>query len=72
MIIGAVTSDRHPIAQLIVKGVRGPDMVIDALVDTGYNGVLLLPKAVVAALGLSLRRITSALLADGACQSPVP
>lgn len=57
---------RHPIVSLIVKDVRGQDVVIDALVDTGYNGVLLLPKAVVASLGLPLRRITSALLADGA------
>lgn len=66
MIIGTMMPGRHPIVSLIVKDVRGQDVVIDALVDTGYNGVLLLPKAVVASLGLPLRRITSALLADGA------
>jgi clan AA aspartic protease len=64
MITGVVKSDEGRIL-LKVKGLRGREQEIDAVIDTGYTASLTLPPALVAALGLRWRSIDSFTLADG-------
>jgi clan AA aspartic protease len=65
MITGVVTVDREAVIRLVVRGPQGQEQEVDALVDTGFNGYLALPPALIAALGLPWRRRGRALLADG-------
>jgi clan AA aspartic protease len=64
MIIGAVRSDEGRI-RLAVKGPRGREQVIEAIIDTGYTASLTLPPGLVAALGLRWRSVDRGTLADG-------
>jgi clan AA aspartic protease len=50
---------------VVVHGSQGQEQEIEAIIDTGFNGSLSLPPALVAALGLPFRRRGRALLADG-------
>jgi clan AA aspartic protease len=43
------------------------EMEIEAWIDTGFTGELLVPKAVLDSLGLPLGPAVKARLADGAC-----
>lgn len=51
MITGIVKSDEGRI-QLKIKGLRGREQEVDAVIDTGYTEWLTLPPSLVAALGL--------------------
>src|SRR5207245_4988607 len=64
MIIGAVKSD-EPRVRLKLIGTRGQERQVDAVVDSGYTGVLALPPALIATPGLRRRSIAFATLADG-------
>jgi clan AA aspartic protease len=64
MISGVVKSDEGCI-RLKVKGLRGREEEVVAVIDTGYTGSLTLPPAVVAALGLRWRSMDRFTLADG-------
>jgi len=64
MITGVVKSDEGRI-RLKVKGLRGREQAVDAVIDTGYTASLTLPSAVVAALGLRWRSLDRFTLADG-------
>lgn len=64
MIHGIVTANREPVVRLRVRGPGGMADV-DLVVDTGFTGTLVLPSAVVAALGLSWRSGGVAVLANG-------
>jgi clan AA aspartic protease len=64
MITGVVQSDEGRI-RLKVKGLRGREQEVVAVIDTGYTASLTLPPAVVAALGLRWRSVDRFTLADG-------
>jgi predicted aspartyl protease len=54
MIVGIVQG-REPRIRLMVRGLRGRQQEIEAVVDTGYTGWLTLPPGVIGALGLPWR-----------------
>ena len=64
MITGVVKSDEGRI-RLKVKGLRGREQEVEAVIDTGYTASLTLPPAIVAALGLRWRSMNRFALADG-------
>jgi clan AA aspartic protease len=65
MITGTVTADREAIIRLTVRGPAGQERRVEAVIDTGFDGWLSLPPALIARLGLPWRRRGRALLADG-------
>lgn len=65
MITGIVTAGREATVRLLVRGPAGQTQQIKAVVDTGFDGWLSLPPALIASLGLPWRRRGRALLADG-------
>lgn len=65
MISGTVTPDREAVVRLGIYGPADALLEVDAFVDTGYNGQLTLPPAVIAELNLAFRQRGSAILADG-------
>jgi clan AA aspartic protease len=65
MITGTVNTDYEAIIRLFVQGPVGPAHEVDAIIDTGFNGFLTLPPALVTALGLMRRSRGRALLANG-------
>ena len=64
MITGAVKSDEARI-RLTVKGWRGREQEVEAVIDSGFTGALTLPPALIATLGLRWRSVDRATLADG-------
>jgi clan AA aspartic protease len=71
MITGVVRS-MEPLIRLTVKGARGRQLKIDALLDIGYTGLLTLPPDLIAELGLRWDSLGGATLADGSrCIFPV-
>ena len=65
MLTGVVNADRDPLLELRVRGPRGRECLVEALIDTGFDGWLSLPPAVLASLSLTWRRRGRALLAVG-------
>jgi clan AA aspartic protease len=65
MITGTVNADYEAVIRLFVQGPAGPAHEVDAIIDTGFNGFLTLPPALVTALGLMRRSRGRALLANG-------
>jgi clan AA aspartic protease len=65
MITGIVTADREAIVRLVVRGPSGSEEVVEAVIDTGFDGSLSLPPSLIASLQLPWRRRGKALLADG-------
>ena len=65
MIVGSVTAFREPVIRLAIHGPSGPAHEIEAVIDTGFNGALSLPPALIAALDLRWRTRARAVLADG-------
>jgi clan AA aspartic protease len=65
MITGSVTARRAAIVLLTLRGPGGREENVEAVVDTGFDGELALPPAVIARLGFSWHRRGRALLADG-------
>ena len=64
MITGVVKSGEGRI-RIKVKGLRGLEQEVEAVIDTGYTASLTLPSAIVAALGLRWRSMDRFALADG-------
>ena len=64
MIVGVVQG-REPRIRLIVRGFRGRQREIEAVVDTGYTGWLTLPPSVIEALNLRWQTFGRGVLADG-------
>jgi len=64
MITGAVKSDEARI-HLNVKGRRGREEEVEAVIDSGYTGALTLPSALITTLGLRWQSVERATLADG-------
>jgi clan AA aspartic protease len=65
MITGVVTASLQAIIRLTARGPEGQEQEVEAVIDTGFDGILTLPPALIAALGLAWRRRGRALLADG-------
>lgn len=65
MITGVVTADHQATIRLTVRRPREQEQEIDAVIDTGFDGALTLPPALISILGLVWRRRGRALLADG-------
>src|SRR5262245_33938259 len=65
MITGTVTAAREAVIRLTIRDPAGLEHEVEAVIDTGYNGTLLLPPALVSTMGLPFRRRGRALLADG-------
>jgi clan AA aspartic protease len=64
MITGEVKSGEGQI-RLKIKGLRGREHEVEAVVDSGYTEWLTLPSGVIADLGLRWRSLDRATLADG-------
>ena len=65
MIQGTVMPWHEAVVQLTVTGEGGREVEVAAIVDTGFSGSLLLPREVVAELGLVLEDVESVVLTDG-------
>ena len=65
MIEGVVNAACEAVVRLTVQGPSGQAREIEAVIDTGYNGFLTLPPALVTELGLVYRDRGRAILADG-------
>ena len=66
MIQGTVNPRRQPIITLVVAGPNGNQEAFEFLVDSGFNGTLILPAAVVEGLGLApLAEAANIHIADG-------
>ena len=65
MISGFVNANNEAVVSLLLQGPSGKKQALDAIVDTGFNGSLTLPPAVVKALGLRRVGRGQAVLANG-------
>ncbi len=65
MINGKVNSERELVIRLTVRGPRGQQKRIQTVIDTGFDGWLTVPPAIVVQLGLPWLRRSDAILADG-------
>jgi clan AA aspartic protease len=65
MISGWVNAYREAIVRLPVRDLQSREQVIEAVIDTGFNGYLTLPSDVIASLDLPFRRNGRAVLGDG-------
>jgi len=64
MIVGIVRK-REPLIRLTIRGFRGRQQEIEAVVDTGYTGWLTLPPTVIGTLNLRWQTFGRGTLADG-------
>ncbi len=65
MIEGAVNAQLEAVVTIPLLGPTGRTREVDAVVDTGFNGYLILPPVLVAELGLPVVGYGEAVLADG-------
>ena len=65
MITGTVNVDLEATIQLQVRGPGGQEQEIEAIIDTGFNGFLILPPALVTSLNLPPLGRGRATLANG-------
>jgi clan AA aspartic protease len=63
--VGSVTPDREAVVRVTLQPARGPELEIDAIVDTGFSGHLTLPSLLIASMGLRLSGRAQVTLADG-------
>jgi predicted aspartyl protease len=52
MIKGRVNAHREALVSLPLRGAQGEEHAIEAVIDTGYNGFLTLPPALIEQMGL--------------------
>lgn len=65
MIQGTVNANYEAIISVVVQGTASAQVEVEAIVDTGFNGHLSLPPAVITLLNLSWQGRGSAILGDG-------
>jgi len=65
MIRGVVNARREAVVRLRVRGPKGIESDVDAIVDSGFTASLTLPATMVTALGLARQSGGTAVLADG-------
>lgn len=66
--LGTFNNDQ-PKIEIEVAGINGKPVKIEALIDSGFNGYLILPYIIAFPLGLVLTGIQSNTLADGSSAS---
>jgi len=64
MIEGTVNARREAVVHLLIQGSNGRVVEIEAVVDTGFGGLLTLPAALVAELALPYSHASQVTLAD--------
>ena len=69
MISGVVTANHEAMIPLVIRGVHGQEVSIEAIMDTGFTGALILPSALIATLGLPWLGRQRAMLGDGSVRS---
>jgi clan AA aspartic protease len=62
---GRVNQNREAILKLVIIGEESSKIAIDAVIDTGFNGDLILPPEAISELGLKLQGYQKAVLGDG-------
>jgi clan AA aspartic protease len=65
MITGTVNGRREAVISIEVHGVRSQRLVMDAVIDTRFDGFLVLPSSSIAVLGLRRLGSKTAELGDG-------
>jgi clan AA aspartic protease len=65
MIPGTVNSRHEILIRVTVRTAAGQEQEIEAVLDTGFTGLLILPPATIAGLGLRRRSRSYAVLANG-------
>jgi clan AA aspartic protease len=65
MIIGVMTANREAVIHMLVRGSRGQERQVEAVIDTGFTGFLTLPVELITDLALSFAGTTQATLGDG-------
>jgi clan AA aspartic protease len=65
MLSGVVNANREATIRLVVIGPSGQQQEIEAIIDTGFTGFLILPPTLIGALGLSWLSRQPGILADG-------
>jgi clan AA aspartic protease len=65
MITGTVNTDYEAVIRLRVQGPAGHAHEVEAIIDTGFNGFLTLPLALIITLGLTRLSRGRAFLANG-------
>lgn len=65
MITGVVTSNREAVLRVMVGGTHDQEVLVDAVIDTGFTGFPTLPAQLIAALALAFASTTRATLGDG-------
>jgi clan AA aspartic protease len=68
VITGSVNAYREAVIPVSVRDASGREQQLDAVVDTGFNGSLTLPAAMIIALGLAWRNRGSVVLANGSVE----
>ncbi len=67
--IGEVTRFREARVSLVLRGPANVAVSVEAVVDTGFDGELVVPREVIDKLGLRLRGVEQGTLADGSTAS---
>ncbi len=65
MMTGLVTASGEAVIRVPVRGSRGQEILMEAMIDTGFTGFLTLPAQLIADLALPFATVTRALLGDG-------
>jgi clan AA aspartic protease len=65
MIVGVVNAQREAVIGLTLIGSKGQRIRVDAIIDTGFDGWLVLPPHLIAALGYAWHGSCDSVLADG-------
>jgi clan AA aspartic protease len=65
MIVGKVNEKRDAVVSIIVNGQADQRIEVEAVIDTGYNGFLILPATIVQSLNLTYLARTQSMLANG-------
>jgi clan AA aspartic protease len=65
MITGIVNARHEILIRVPIRNAAGQEQEVEAILDTGFNGSLTLPAALIANLGLPWRSRGNAVLANG-------
>lgn len=65
MIVGKVNEKRDAVISIIVNSQADQRIEVEAVIDTGYNGFLILPADTVKSLNLTYLARTQSMLANG-------
>src|SRR5262249_27001318 len=68
MITGVVSARLEATIRLPIRAADGTEREVEAVIDTGFNGSLTLPPAVIVTLGLAWRSRGSAMMANGSIE----